>query len=78
MAAWGWVLVGVGGFLALSLLLSFALARILGRLAQDVTELLEQEEWSSAPLTRTLEAPGEVEGPAASPKHAGESSQQRS
>ena len=60
MADWGWVLVGVGACIALSIAVAFVVARILGRIAQDVSELLEHEEWSSAPLTRTLEAPGEA------------------
>jgi hypothetical protein len=68
MGVWGWVLVGVAGAIGLATVVAFAVARILGQIARDVTELLEHEEWSSAPLTRTLEEPSETEQLADSPK----------
>jgi hypothetical protein len=71
MSVWGWVLVAAGAAIVFSVAIALALARILGRIAEDVNELLEQEEWSSAPLTRMLEAPDEVEE-AAQPTHAGD------
>jgi len=61
MAAWSWVLVGVAALIVVPTLLGLAIARILGRIASDVTELLEQEQWSSAPLTRMLGEPVETD-----------------
>jgi hypothetical protein len=55
MTAWMWIGTGVAGVLALSLLLGVATARILGRIGEDVAELLESEPWTSAPLTRETE-----------------------
>jgi hypothetical protein len=74
MAAWGWVLVGLGALIIVPTLVAVAVARILGRIANDVTELLEHEEWSSAPLTRTLDAADEPDEIAAA---ADDSSRQR-
>lgn len=63
MTAWGWVLIGVGSFVTVSLLVAFALARILGTIANEVTELVEQETWASAPLTRADDWPEGAEAP---------------
>jgi hypothetical protein len=62
MAVWAWVLVAVGGALVFSTLVGLTIARILGRIAADVTELLEGEEWSGAPLTRELDAEDDADG----------------
>jgi hypothetical protein len=52
MSTWLWVAVGVGAFLFLSAVVSLAVAAVLGRIAQETTELLEGEFWSTASLTR--------------------------
>ncbi len=56
------VLIGVGiaGLLALSFLVGFAMARILGTIGDDITELLEAEPWTSAPMTREMGLSAEV------------------
>src|SRR5438552_3533946 len=77
MTAWSWVLLGVAALIVVPTLLGLAIARILGRIASDVTQLLEQEEWSTAPLTRMLVEPVET-GERVSPAPAADSSHQRS
>ena len=63
---WFWILIGVGSFLGLSLLMGFALARILGTIGRQIGELYETENWAMLPPTRaakdvTEEQPEEVE-----------------
>jgi hypothetical protein len=60
MSIWDWVAIGVGTAIGVPLLVGLAIARILGSIAADVSNLLDQEEWSSAPLTRALESPEEA------------------
>jgi hypothetical protein len=60
MSVWAWLAIGIGAFFGVALALGLAIARILGRISHDVTDLLEAEAWSAAPLTRALEAPPEV------------------
>ena len=56
MTVWGWVAVGIGGFLGVALLIGVLLARILGTIGAEVTRLLEAEDpWASTPLTREKE-----------------------
>jgi hypothetical protein len=55
MTVWGWITVGAASFLVLSALVGFAIARILGAVGQEVSELYETEAWAQAPLTRTPE-----------------------
>ena len=47
MSAWSWVIVGIGGFLALSFVVAFAVAAILGRIGKEVSELLKADTWAS-------------------------------
>jgi hypothetical protein len=56
MTVWVWVWLGVAvvGLLALSLSVSLAIALTLGRIADEITEVMESESWSSAPLTRAV------------------------
>jgi hypothetical protein len=56
MAILAVALIGVAALLALSLVIGLAFARILGQIADDVTDLLDEEEWSAAPLTRAQTA----------------------
>jgi hypothetical protein len=60
MSVWAWLAIGIGAFFGVALALGLAIAHILGRISQDVTDLLETEVWSAAPLTRALEAPPEI------------------
>jgi hypothetical protein len=54
----------VGAFLVLSLAVSIVLAAILGRIGADVSQLIETEVWSNAPLEReALEEPRPVDAP---------------
>jgi hypothetical protein len=63
MSAWSWVIVGTAAFFLLSVAVSFALAAILGRIGQEVSELLEEpNSWADAPLTRE-EVQAEQEAP---------------
>ena len=45
---WGWIAVGLGSFVALSVLIAFAFARVLSALT-DTSELFESEIWSQSP-----------------------------
>ena len=60
MSLWAWLAVGIGAFGCITLVVGLAIARILGQISRDVTDLLESEMWSAAPLTRALDAPPEV------------------
>jgi hypothetical protein len=55
MSVWGWVGIGVGAFLALSLLMALVVARVLGAIGRQVSELYDAETWASAPPTRAHE-----------------------
>jgi hypothetical protein len=50
-----WIVPGVVGLLASSLLIGIAIARILGTIGAEVAELLEADPWTSARLTRETE-----------------------
>jgi hypothetical protein len=60
MTMWVWIGVGLAGLLAASLLVGLAIARILGTIGDEITELLEAEPWTSAPLTREVERLAEI------------------
>ena len=53
MSVWAWVAVGVASTLVLSAIVGLAIAAILGRISEDVSELLQADPWASAPLTRS-------------------------
>ncbi len=63
MNVWGWVLVGIASLMMLSVLVGFALARILGRIAHDLSELVDDDMWASAPLTRAGDSSADAEAP---------------
>jgi len=71
MSVWAWLAIGTGAFFGIALVVGFGIATILGRISQDVTDLLEAEVWCAAPLTRALEAPPDV--PATAPASGRES-----
>ena len=52
MSIWAWIGVGVVGLSVLSLVVGLVIARILGRIGEEVAQLLDTEPWASAPLTR--------------------------
>jgi hypothetical protein len=54
MAVGLWVIVAITGFLALSLAAGAALAAILGRIADEASQLLESDAWASTPLKRAV------------------------
>jgi hypothetical protein len=52
MNVWGWIGVGVGSFLVVSIAAGLAVAKILGAISSGINQILEHEGWASAPLTR--------------------------
>jgi hypothetical protein len=54
MSAWAWVIVGVGAAFGLSVLVALGLAAILGRMGQELSEALEPDSWTTAPLAREV------------------------
>ena len=54
---WMWVAVGVGSFLAVSLLIVLAFARVLGTIGLEVSRLYEDEFWATRPASRESERP---------------------
>jgi len=70
MTVWAWVAIGIGAAIGLALIVGLGIARILGSIATEVSRLLDQEQWSSAPLTRALDSPEEAAARAAvDPEH---------
>jgi hypothetical protein len=65
MPYWAWIMVGVGSFLALSLLVGLAVAAVLGNISRRVSDLHETEAWALAPPRRALQdaEPEEAEKP---------------
>jgi hypothetical protein len=64
---WLWAIAGAGAFVVLSVVGSLGIAALLGQIGRDVSDLLESEAWTRAPLGRDE---GEVE--AEEPKEATE------
>lgn len=52
MPTWVWIVVGPGLSLGLSFLVGIALARILGAIGRQISELYETENWATLPPTR--------------------------
>jgi hypothetical protein len=61
MSVWAWVAVGVTAFLGMGIIVGFAVATILGRIAEDVLRLQDHEHWAAAPLTREAEPTDDLE-----------------
>jgi hypothetical protein len=55
MSLWVWLGTGALAFFAVATVVALAVASILGRIAEDVRRLAEDEVWSAAPLTRAEE-----------------------
>jgi hypothetical protein len=69
MPMWMWIVIGLGSFLGLSLILGFALARILGTIGLQISEMHEREDWTNLPPARAFKdveepQPDEVEAKA--------------
>ena len=59
MTVWAWIGLGAIGLIGLSFGAAFVIARILGAMGEELTQLLEEGAWASAPLTRGIERPVE-------------------
>jgi hypothetical protein len=59
MGVWGWIGVGVGSFLIVSIAAGLAIAKILGAISSGINLILEHEGWASAPLTRAIGQPAD-------------------
>jgi hypothetical protein len=57
MTVWGWIAVAAVAFAGLSIAFGFGIARILGSITAGLNQLLEEETWTSAPLTRAVDPP---------------------
>jgi hypothetical protein len=57
MTVWGWIAVAVVGFAGLSIGAGLVIARILGCISAGLNQMLEDEGWTSAPLTRAIDRP---------------------
>jgi hypothetical protein len=57
MTVWGWIAVAATAFAAVSIAAGLVIARILGSISAGLNQMLEDESWTSAPLTRAVEAP---------------------
>ena len=60
---WVWIVIGFGSFLGLSLLVALALARVLGTIGWQVSELYETEAWATLSIARTREDVGQRHSP---------------
>jgi len=68
MPMWVWIAIALGSFVGLSLIVAFAVARILGTIGRGISELYETEDWATLPPTRAAkevreEPPEKVEEP---------------
>jgi hypothetical protein len=54
MTVWGWIAVAAVGLAGLSLGVGLVIARILGSISAGLNQMLEDQGWTSAPLTRDM------------------------
>jgi hypothetical protein len=54
MTVWTWIAVGTGSFFVVSLLVSLAVASVLGRIGGRISDLYEIDAWTVAPTTRGM------------------------
>jgi len=57
MTMWGWIAVAAAAFAGVSIAVGLVIARILGSISSGLNQMLEDESWTSAPMTRAVEAP---------------------
>jgi hypothetical protein len=67
MPMWVWIAIGLGSFVVLSLVVAFAVARILGTIGREISEMYGTEDWATLPPSRASrevneQQPDEVEG----------------
>jgi hypothetical protein len=55
MTVWGWIAVAAVAVAGLSIGVGLMIARILGSISAALNQMLENESWTSAPLTREME-----------------------
>jgi hypothetical protein len=55
MTVWGWITVAAAAFAGLSIAVSLVIARILGSISAGLNQMLEEENWTSAALTRAVD-----------------------
>jgi hypothetical protein len=55
MTGWGWIALGAAVFAGLSIAVGLVIARILGSISAALNQMLEEESWTSAPLTRAVD-----------------------
>jgi hypothetical protein len=60
MSVWLWILVGIAGFFAASLLFGLFIAAILAKLGQEFSGLIEFDPLESSPLTGPAGSKGSV------------------
>jgi uncharacterized membrane protein len=54
MPMWTWIAIGVGSFLVAALLVTLAVARVLGTIGLEISRLQEQEFWATWEPSRTV------------------------
>jgi hypothetical protein len=59
MTVWGWIAVTAGALIGLSIVISLVIARILGSISSGLNQMLDDESWTLAPLTRAIEPPAD-------------------
>jgi hypothetical protein len=57
MTVWEWIAVAAVALAGLSIGVGLVIARILGSISAALNQILEEESWTSAPLTRALDPP---------------------
>jgi len=60
MSLWFWVVLGILGFFAVSLLVALLVAAILANIGREFGELIEFEPWESSPATDPSESTPET------------------
>jgi hypothetical protein len=63
MTIWAWVAIGATTLYAIGVLLSLAIGRMLSDIARSASELLDEQHWASAPLTRASPSRADGESP---------------
>jgi hypothetical protein len=56
MTMWGWIAVAAAAFAGVSIAVGLVIASILGSISSGLNQMFEDESWTSAPLTRAVEA----------------------
>lgn len=70
MAIWAWIAIGATALCVISVLVGLAIARILGEITRQASDLLDEQTWASAPLTRAAKPDPDEESPEATAEKA--------